>query len=607
MKQGQLRILGALFLIAASSAMLPTGAIAQNKRAAGRLSGVVRDASGTPQMGASVEVLPETAGLLLTQELLTNTQGVFRGDQLPAGLYTIRVTLAGFLPTIEKHIQITSNLTTVVRVEMESMFASLDRLRRQPANSNAEPDDWKWVLRSAPSLRPVLEWTDSNAVTVTDVQLDNSIPRPLRMRLEFTDGARRLASPSNLAPAPSTAFAYDQDLGGLGHMIFASQVSYDQDAPGGGIATVWLPSGKLGTGPYSAIVLREAKSSADGPTFRGVRIDQGGKLALGDRAIVKYGGEYVLVGLGSAASSIRPRAELDVRVGGGWQTAFIFASMPVGPNTLDAAAFGDSLVPEGVAQGAMPGYVETTPESREGTMLAAALGELDAFPALLWRNGKPVLQSGWHEEIAAEHKVGTRGKLQIAAFHDDLSHVAVYGRGADLPASDYLQDYYGNGFAYDGGSSSSWGGRVALVEKLSDNVQLTTIYSYGGALIPSSDTDDFLRDVLRTVARHSAGASITAKVPHTRTQVETGYKWVSGPGPTVSHVDLYGESLYDLDPFFHFGIRQPLPRIGFGRWEAVAECDNLFAQGYVPVGSRDGQVSLLPSFRAFRGGLSVQF
>jgi hypothetical protein len=62
-----------------------------------------------------------------------------------------------------------------------------------------------------------------------------------------------------------------------------------------------------------------------------------------------------------------------------------------------------------------------------------------------------------------------------------------------------------------------------------------------------------------------------------------------------------------LDPFFHFGVRQPLPHFGLGRWEAVAECDNLFAQGYVPVGSRDGQVTLLPSFRAFRGGLSVQF
>ena len=61
--------------------------------------------------------------------------------------------------------------------------------------------------------------------------------------------------------------------------------------------------------------------------------------------------------------------------------------------------------------------------------------------------------------------MGTAGKLQVAAFHDDNRHVAVYGRGTDLPADDYLQDYFSNAFAYDGGSLSSWGTRVALREK----------------------------------------------------------------------------------------------------------------------------------------------
>ena len=204
-----------------------------------------------------------------------------------------------------------------------------------------------------------------------------------------------------------------------------------------------------------------------------------------------------------------------------------------------------------------------------------------------------------------ERKTGTHGKLQIAAFHDDQGHVAVYGRGSGLPAADYLQDYYGNGFAYDGGSSSSWGGRVAWVQKINDNVQLTAIYAYGGALIPAEDANDLLRDVLRTENRHSAGVNITGRVPRLGTKLEAGYKWVGGP--TVSHVDLYGESLYQMEPFLHFGIRQPLPRFGLGHWEAVAECDNLLAQGYVPAGSRDGQVMLVPTFRSFRGGLNVQF
>lgn len=588
MKQGHLRILGALVLTMCASAIAPNCTVAQSKPAGGKLSGFVRDGAGTPQMGASVEVLPEAVGVLTAHDFLTDTQGLFRGDKLPAGYYTVRVTLAGFLPSIERHVRISSNLTTVVRIELESMFASLDRLRRQPSNASAEPDDWKWVLRSAPSLRPVLEWTDSNAVSVSDVNLDNSIPRPVRMRLEFTDGALRVASPSNIQPAPSTAFAYDQGLGGAGRLIIASQVSYDQDAPGGGLATIWLPSGTLGSGTYTAVVLREAKSSPDGPLFRGVRIDQGGALALGDRAVLHFGSEYVLVGLGRSASAIRPRTELKIRATTNWQAALIFASLPIGPNALDAPSEDNSAADE-----------------KQGEELVAALGELDAFPALLWRDQRPVLQSGWHEEIAAERKLGSRGTMQIAGFHDDQSHVAVYGRGNDLPEADYLQDFYGHGFAYDGGSSSSWGGRLAWTEKLNDNLQLAAVYAYAGALVPTGDTDDLLRDVLRSAPRQSAGINLNAKVPRLGTKMDVGYKWVGGT--TVSRVDLYGETLYQMDPFFHFGLRQPLPRFGLGRWEAVAECDNLFAQGYVPVGSRDGEATLLTAFRTFRGGLSVQF
>jgi hypothetical protein len=72
-------------------------------------------------------------------------------------------------------------------------------------------------------------------------------------------------------------------------------------------------------------------------------------------------------------------------------------------------------------------------------------------------------------------------------------------------------------------------------------------------------------------------------------------------------VDSYGESLYDLDPYLHVGFRQPLPKFAIGRWEAIADCDNLLAQGYVSTMSRDGHVVLVPAFRTFRGGLSVQF
>jgi hypothetical protein len=555
-------------------------AAAQARLVPGKLAGVVRDTTGTPQLGANVELIAET-GAAASRGFLTNTQGIFRGEKLSPGLYTLRVTLAGFLPTLEKHIRVTSNLTTVVRVELESMFASLDQLRRTPSNAPVEADNWKWVLRTASAVRPVLEWMDGDAAIASRVGVESSIPRGPRFRLEFTDGARRPTSASSIASSPATAVAYEQSLGGTSKMILAGQMSYDQDAPGGGIATVWLPTGTLGAGPHTALVLREAKLGPEGRTFRGVRIDQGGALTLGNRVALRYGGEYVLVGLGAAASSLRPRAELSIRISDDWSTALIFASMPNGPAPLEAS------------------------DAQPGGALAAALNELDAFPALLWRAGRPVLQAGKHEELAVERKIGSRGKLQVAGFHDDNRHVAVFGRGDGLPAADFFQDYFSDGFAYDGGSSSSWGTRVALREKLDGDVEITAVYSFGGALAPLDGAEGSLRDTLRTTQRHSFGASVSAKVPRVGTKVNAGYKWVNGV--TVSRVDAYGESLFQFDPYLHVGVRQPLPRFALGRWEAIADCDNLLAQGSVSTSSRDGHLVLLPAFRTFRGGLSVQF
>jgi Carboxypeptidase regulatory-like domain len=579
-KQGRLRKLGALILAGTCLTLGVNASPAQVKSVSGKLAGVVHDAAGTPQMGATVEVLTESAAVAAPLNFVTNTQGIFHGERLAPGLYTVRVTLAGFLPTLEQHVRVSAHLTTVVRIQLESLFASLDQLRRQPSPSVVEPDNWKWVLRSASVTRPVLQWMDDGNTSAGNVSIDTT-PLRAKARLEFTDGSRRPGSPSNVPAAPATAFAYDQKLGDAGRMILAGQMNYLDSAAGGGLATVWLPSGALDTGSHTALVLREAKLGPGGPAFRGVRIEQGGSLALGDRLTVRYGGEYVLVGMRKAATSLRPRLELDERISDSWTAAVVFAEEPGAPTPLQAEQ-----------------------RDSEGALLAA-LNELDSFPAMLWRNGRPVLEGGWHEEVAAEHKLGAHGKLQIAAFHDDNRHVAVYGRGSDLPAGDYFQDYFSNGFAYDGGSSSSWGTRLALHERVTENLEVTTVYAFAGALSPSELAEGRLRDVLQTRPHHSFGANVSAKVHHSGTKVDAGYKWVSGT--TVSRVDSYGESLFQMDPYLHVGIRQALPKFAPGHWQAMADCNNVLAQGYVSLSSQDGRSVLVPAFRTFRGGLSVQF
>ena len=586
MQQGRfrnpLRIWGTLVTAAACLSMLTSTVEGQAKPVSGSLTGVVRDLAGTPQMGASVQVLAESAGINGTSEFLTNTQGIFRGEKLAPGLYTVRVTLAGFLPTLQQHVRVNANLTTMLRIEMESMFATLEQLRKQPnASAKADADDWKWVLRSASGTRPVLEWDDYGAVLSAGVDRNAGAPK---MLMEFTDGARRPGSVSNVAAAPGTAFAYDQKLG-AGKLLVAGQMSYDEE-PAGGVATVWLPSGTIGAGPHTALVLREASLGNMGVTFRGMRLDQGGAVTFGDRVLVRYGGEYLLVGLGRSVSSIRPRISLETKLSDNWRGNVVFASQPGAPNSLDSNA------------------MDSSSEELQSS-LVRALDELDAFPTLMWRDGRPVLQGGWHEEISAERRLGERGKLQVAAFHDDAHHQAIFGRGSDLPEQEFFQDIFSSAFAYDGGSLSSWGGRIAYREKLGDGGEVTAVYAMGGALAPGAMADAVLRDALRMVVRQSLGVNVSTRVPRAGGRVTVGYKWISGPA--VSRVDSYGESLYQMDPFLHVSLRQQLPKIGPGRWEAIADCDNLLAQGYITMNTRDGQVVLVPAFRTFRGGLSLQF
>ena len=554
---------------------------------AGKLSGLVHDSSGIPQLGATVAITPETPGVSTSYEFLTNTQGIFKGEKLAPGAYTVRVTLVGYLPFLQKHVEISANLTTTVRVQLESMFASIEQLRRPPTTAGAEADDWKWVLRSAPGLRPVLQWNESDAPgsIASSIVIEQNVQRPLGV-LALTDGARRPGSVSNVAAAPSTAFAYDQRLGDAGHIVFAGQITPDEESPAGGIATVWRPMGTSDYGPTSTMVLREAKLGTSGMTFRGVRLDQTETLGLGNRFLVRAGGEYVLVGMGQSASALRARVKLETRLSSDWYLDTIYASLPNGttPNDELSAELEGADAP---------------------SVLADALNQLDAFPALLLHGGRPVLESGRHEELAVERKLGTRGVFQVAAFHDDNSHIALFGKGNTLPPEEYFQDFFSKGFAYDGGGANDWGGRVALREKLNEDLEMIAIYAFSGALVPVADMESGLRDGLRSAQRQSVATRLTARIPQSGTHLSVGYKWINDQA--LSRVDPYGEAAYQVGPYLNVGVRQPLPRVWFGRWEASAECDNLLAQGYFSVNTRDGQVLLVPAFRSFRGGLSLQF
>ena len=131
------------------------------KQGYGTLSGVVVNPSGTPQMGAVVWLIAEDGSGGTVSQLLTNQHGAFSSDHLKPGKYAVRVSLAGFLPAMERHIAVMADLTTLLRVQVDSVFASLDTLRGK-SDAPMEPDDWKWVLRSSAATRTILQWRDGD-------------------------------------------------------------------------------------------------------------------------------------------------------------------------------------------------------------------------------------------------------------------------------------------------------------------------------------------------------------------------------------------------------------------------------------------------------------
>ncbi len=554
-------------------AVLVSCGTSQARSGYGRMAGVVLDSTGTPQLGATVWVSTEDAADHTVTQLLTDQRGAFSAPRLRSGWYSVRVSLAGFLPTLEQHVEVTPNLTTLLRIELGTVFDSLNSLRRQPPQPTA-PDDWSWVLRTATSQRPILQWTDINSQDPGN-SAEAKLVRP-RVLVEMTGGSLHPASPSSLVNAPGTEVSYDQSLGAMGHLVMAGQMSYDGSATGG-LASIWIPSGDPNVGPVTTLVVREADLGTSGLVFRGVRLDHSEQLRFGDRIRLSVGAEYIMEGFHTQVRSLRPRGELDAQFSPNWEATFLVATDSPDNNPFRAGALG------------------------------AALDALDSMPAVLFRSGQPVLENDWHQEMRITRKLDGRGSVEAAIFHDAIQHQAVFGIGA-APDAGVFQDPFSDAFVFDGGSSSSWGARVGYQEKINDHLELTAVYAYGGTLAPTDDVgaDATLRGSLVERYRHSLAARVSSKVPRINTEVAASYKWVAGSALTP--VDCYGEAAYELDPNFSLSVRQPIPTFLLnGHWVAMADFGNLLAQGYLPINGPDGMITLAPVVRSFRGGLSFQF
>lgn len=542
---------------------LATAASAAPNR--GRVGGVVV-AQGTPQLGAIVVVTPAIRpGDPL--RLVTDSHGVFASTPLLPGTYTVRVRLAGFLPAFEPRVHIVTGHITLLRIELGSLFSSIEQLRRGPRPGDS-PHQWEWVLRSASLTRPVLRYSGG---PVLDGNEHRRGSHAIHGRAEFTTGSLSSWSPVNMNPLGSTSFLYNEGLGSAGHLMLAGRVGYEDTATTGFAAT-WIHSvdAKGRPADSTTVIFHQSQMGTGQPSFRGVEINSSQRIQFGNAVKFDYGAQYAFAGLNGHVSALRPQARLRVAVAPGWAASFLLGSIPQGRRTAD-------------------------PE------LA-----LNRFPVPVENNGRLALDDAWHEEIALRHALGPNASLTAAVFHGSDAHVAVFGRGTFVNANT-IADPFSNAFVYNGGSLHQWGARIGYQRKLSSHWQATIVYSSTSALAPPATgfAGASLRDMIRRARRNLLGGVLAGRIARSGTELSAGYEWVDGP--VLNRPDPFGASMFGVEPYLNVSVRQPLPSLFCCRIVALIDVQNLLAQGYVSLETPDGRAILIPAARAIRGGFAVQF
>src|SRR5579883_3305668 len=87
----------------------------------GAIAGSVKDAAGKPQLGAVVLLLNHQEHII--GRFLTDERGEFKVLGLLPNFYSVKVTLASFVPAIKKDILVQPGMRSVLNVNMNTLFS----------------------------------------------------------------------------------------------------------------------------------------------------------------------------------------------------------------------------------------------------------------------------------------------------------------------------------------------------------------------------------------------------------------------------------------------------------------------------------------------------
>jgi hypothetical protein len=530
----------------------------------GAISGYVRNASGTPQMGAVVQILG-TANRTLT--VFTDSAGYYIATDLLPGVYSLKFTAPSFLPALREKIGLRPGASLNVNVTLSTLLGAM---QLGPVRAVTDDDDWKWTLRSVAN-RPILRIFDDPAARAEKQDHE------MRGAVSFVAGSA--AGGYGTGSDMSTAFKLERSIFADGHLAFSGDVGYGYGLPAAVVRTSY--SHKLADGSSPTVGLTVRRFAPSDPNLhnaalQAIALSAADDFTVGDVLELKFGSELQTIEFLGHLNAFRP---------------FGAADFHLSPNTVIEYS-----------------YTTSRPDPRSEKGFDSAPADLsESNPRVSLVGFGPRMEDAQHQEISVSHRAG-KNNVQVAWFSDRIVNPALTGVGTVSAAGGFLLPDASSGtFNFAGPDLDTRGMRFVLQHKFASDLTATVDYALGGALdlsrpdVPLQQAQQWVS----TVRRHALAAKLSGTVPRSHTRWIASYRWTNGSA--VTPVDMFNTSAGQSDAFLNIFVRQPIPAFG-GRMEALIDIRNLLAQGYVPVLGQDGQtVYLVDSARSIRGGVSFTF
>lgn len=571
----------------------------------GSIVGVVSNALGVPQMGATVFLfnrLERQVG-----KLLTDDRGVFQFDSLPSDVYALRVTLASFVPAFRGNIGLQPGLRKVLSINLAGVLSSIELVYSLPLQQGLMSDDWKWALRGSLATRPILRLASSSDIRdpLRLLRTGNSVFSETRGMVRLSAGDSLSAPTLGSQPDLGTAFALATSIYGANRVEVSGNLGYGSASgnPAAGFRTAFSRQVGDNRSPEVAVTMRQiflpgrvgssliAGQPDSAPAFRSMSVSMSDRVQISENMLFSYGATLESVQFLQRLNYVSPYARLS------W----------------DLETLG--ILELGFSSGLPPTQLYTRPTGNAETdSQQQQFNDLTVFPRVSVRDSQARIQRAQNFEAGMHKTIGKR-TYAVAAYREAITNAALTAAGADgaFANGELLPDLFSTSAVFNAGRYHTMGYMASVTQRLSDNWSMNFGYGNSGVLEASRDylltnDADELRSVLQTQRRHWATTGMSGYVLQTGTRFSANYQFTNGRGLTPGH--FYMTQQMNPQRGLNVQVRQPIPSFSGmpGKIEATAEIRNILAQGYQPFTMADGsRLQLVHSPRALRGGLAFIF